>query len=219
MLRGVNLRRRGMSDYDEREFNRIGRQRIASRQLDELIGLARGLCADGSISEADVECLQSWLASHVQITEHPMLRNLFGRIEDILADGVADAEERSELFDTLRTFTGDQNELGEALKPTGLPLCDPAPSLSFQGRRFCLTGTFVYGRRRDCETAVVQRGGEVSSLTKKTNILVIGAYATESWKHSSFGNKIMKACEYRNAGVPIAIVSENHWAAHLRAGN
>lgn len=202
-------------DYDESAFNRMGRHRIAGRQMDELIGLARGLCADGSISEADVACLQGWLAAQAQITDHPMLRALHRRIGDILADGVADAEERTELFETLQTFTGDASELGEAMKPTGLPLNDPAPLLAFEGWRYCLTGTFLFGRRAECERAVVERGGEVGSLTKKTNVLVIGAYATESWKHSSFGAKIMKAVEYRDLGVPLTIVSETHWKTHL----
>ncbi len=204
-----------MGDYDEQAFNRMGRHRIAGRQIDELIGLARGLCADGAISQADVECLQTWLASQSQITDHPMLRGLHRRIDDILADGVADAEERADLFDTLRAFTGDQGALGEAARPTGLPLCDPAPRLVFDGQRYCLTGTFLFGKRKDCEAAVLERGGDVGSLTKKTDVLVIGAYATESWKHSSFGTKIIKACEFRDSGAPIAIVSEGHWKIHL----
>ncbi len=144
-----------------------------------------------------------------------MLRGLYARIEAVLADGVADNEERAELFETLRNFTGDANALGEVLKPTSLPLCDPAPALTFEDQRYCLTGTFLYGPRRKCEEAVAIRGGDTGSLTLKTRVLVIGAYATESWKHSSFGNKIIKACEYRDAGAPISIVSEQHWTTFL----
>lgn len=150
-----------MSEHDERAHNLMGRRRIAARQIDELVGLAHGLCADGSISEADVDCLQSWLAAHTQITEHPLLNGLLRRIEDVLADGVADADERADLFSTLRTFTGNSNELGEAMRPTSLPLSDPPPALSIAGRRFCLTGTFLFGRRQECERAVRERGGEV----------------------------------------------------------
>jgi hypothetical protein len=32
---------------NEAELNKFGRERISSRQIDELTGLARGLCADG----------------------------------------------------------------------------------------------------------------------------------------------------------------------------
>ncbi|WP_235982964.1 hypothetical protein [Sphingomonas albertensis] len=53
-------------------------------------------------------------------------------------------------------------------------------------------------------------------MTQKTDVLVIGLYATESWKHSSFGNKILKAADMRAEGVPITIVSEEHWVGHLQ---
>lgn len=200
---------------DDQFYNRVGAERISSRQVDELIGLSRGIAADGSINQAEVEFLQKWLAANAGISDQPIIRTLYARVNDILADGVVDAEERAELLDTLNRFSSRDFELGEVMKPTTLPLCDPRPTLSFAGRSYCFTGTFGYGQRRRCELAVVERGGEAGSLTKKTNVLVIGAYATESWKHSSFGNKIVKASEMRDAGVPISIVSEAHWVGHL----
>jgi NAD-dependent DNA ligase len=105
--------------------------------------------------------------------------------------------------------------LGEVLKPTTLPLNDPEPSLTFTGRVYCFTGTFLFGQRKDCEKAVADRGGSCGGLTNKTEFLVIGAYATESWKHTSFGNKIMHACDLRDHGHPIAIVCEEHWTRYL----
>jgi NAD-dependent DNA ligase len=101
--------------------------------------------------------------------------------------------------------------LGEVLKSASIPLCDPPPSLSFAHQRYCFTGTFNFGPRKDCEAAVTALGAQAGGLTQKTNVLVVGIYATESWKHSSFGNKIMKACEFRDQGLPICIVSEPHW--------
>ena len=38
------------------EFNnRVGGVRIASRQIDELIGIARGIAADGTLNQAEAE--------------------------------------------------------------------------------------------------------------------------------------------------------------------
>jgi hypothetical protein len=72
------------------------------------------------------------------------------------------------------------------LKSSTLPLCSPAPRLSFVGVTYCFTGTFVFGQRKACEKAVVDRGGSAGGLSRKTDVLVVGAYATESWKHSAF---------------------------------
>jgi NAD-dependent DNA ligase len=200
---------------EEAFYNRVSGDRITSRQIDELVGLARGIIADGMINQSEVEFLQKWLAANMAISDQPMIRRLYDRVNSILADGVADAEECRDLFDTLGSFSGRDFELGEVLKATTLPLCDPLPALRFHGRRYCFTGTFGFGGRRDCEAAVVERGGSCGSLTKATDVLVIGGYATESWKHSAFGTKIVKAVDYRQTGLPISIVSEAHWTTHL----
>lgn len=195
--------------------NRLGGPRISSRQIDELIGIARGVAADGTLNQGEVEFLQKWLAANVEISDQPVVRVLYQRINDILSDGIVDPEECRELLDTLNSFSSRDFELGEVLKSATLPLCDPAPDLTFIGRTYCFTGTFNYGQRKICEQAVLERGGFCGSLTKKTDVLVIGLYATESWKHSSFGNKVLKASEWRSEGQNISIVSEAHWTAHL----
>ena len=162
-----------------------------------------------------MEFLQKWLAANVAVSQQPLIRTLYKRINVVLADGVFDQEEKAILLDTLNSFSSRDFELGEVLKSSSLPLCDPAPHLSFNGRTYCFTGTFIYGQRKDCERAVTERGGVCGGLNRKTEVLVVGAYATESWKHSSFGNKILQASEWRDEGRPIAIVSEQHWTEHL----
>ncbi|MGY3591488.1 NAD-dependent DNA ligase [Bradyrhizobium sp. USDA 4341] len=199
-------------------YNRVGGDRIGTRQIDELIGIARGLVADNQINQAEVEFLQKWLAANLHISGQPVVRVLYKRIDEMLSDNVLDDNEKVELLDTLNQFSNREIDgLGEILKSTSLPLNDPAPPLTFAGQRYCFTGTFNFGCRKECERAVEDLGAEVGSLTQKTNVLVVGLYATESWKHSSFGNKIMKASEWRDNGLPICIVSEVHWKSQLSA--
>jgi NAD-dependent DNA ligase len=203
------------SELDELHLNRLNNDRLQSRQTDELIGLARGLIADGNINPAEVDFLQTWLVNNLAISHQPLIATLYDRVRDILADGVADRDECADLLASLTRFTAGDVELGEAAKATTLPLCDPAPSLTFEGKMYCFSGTFSFGQRRHCEQAVEDRGASAGSLTRKTDFLVIGAYATESWKHSAFGHKILKAAEMRAGGLPISIVSEQHWSRSL----
>jgi len=200
---------------DNAFYNRVAGDRIASRQTDELIGLARGLCADGIINDAEVEFLRKWLAANLGISEQPLIRDLFDRVQDIFSDGLVTKDERDDLFDTLNSLSNKNFELGEALKSSSLPLCDPVPDVRFDGQRFTFTGTFKFGQRKVCEEAVKGKGASAGSLTKATNFLVIGHYATESWKHSSMGTKIIRACDMRDSGIHISIVSEESWAAAL----
>jgi NAD-dependent DNA ligase len=182
-------------------YNHVGGDRIASRQIDELIGIARGLVADDHINQAEVEFLQKWLAANLHISDQPVVNVLYRRINQMLADGVLDDDEKLELLDTLNQFSRRDFELGEVLKSTSLPLNEPAHVLTFGGQRYCFTGTFNFGCRKDCVQAVWKLGAETGSLAQKTNVLVVGVYATESWKHSAFGNKIMKACQWRDGGL------------------
>ena len=142
---------------------------------------------------------------------------LLGRVDAILADGVVEPEGAADLFSVLQRFAAGDFEAGETLKATTLPLDVPPPSIRFPTSRFCFTGTFAFGTRKECEAAVEAKGARCGSLTKDTTYVVIGIYATDSWIHSTFGRKIEKAVEMRSKGCPVAIVGEQHWAAQLRA--
>lgn len=197
-------------------YNRYNRKNIADRQVDELIGLAQGIVADGAVSQGEAEFLQKWLVKNAAVQSSPLIDDLYGKIETVLADGILDADEAADLLDTLTSFAGGDFELGELQKATSLPFDHPLPSLEFADRKFCFTGTFLYGVRTDCEAVVSGLGGQAGSLTRKTDYLVVGAYATDSWAHSSYGRKIEKAVGLRASGKSlIAIVPETHWAACL----
>ncbi|ALG61506.1 hypothetical protein ASS64_14720 [Erythrobacter sp. AP23] len=139
---------------DEQTLNRLNADRLQSRQVDELIGLARGLIADGSINHAEVEFLEKWLVTNLSVSQQPLIATLYNRVGTILADGVADLEECDDLFAALSAFTAGDATLGEAAKSTSLPLCQPAPPIIFDGKTFCFTGTFSFGQRKHCEEAV-----------------------------------------------------------------
>jgi len=203
-----------MQRPDDEFLKRVGRPRIAARQIDELIGLARGITADNVVTAAEVTILKSWLVLNEDITREPIMRDLALRIDDVLSDGRVDSEECVELLETLRGLCGDQAP-GELMKSASLPLCKPPPALAIAGTQFCFTGTFNFGTRKVCEEAVQKKGGACGNLTMKTNVLVVGVYATESWKHSSYGTKIIRAAQWRDQGAPISIVGENHWRSFL----
>lgn len=199
------------------QVNSFNRPRLDDRQVAELIGMSRGMLADGNLNDEEIVYLYKWLAASGGATENPLLRMLFDRIDEVLRDNVVSAEERQDLISTLSSFVGNDFEVGEALKATSLPLCRPAPSLVFTAKVYVFTGTFTFGSRAQCIAAIEALGARSGNLTKQTDVLVIGEYATDSWRQSSYGTKIEKAASMREAGHPIAIVSERHWRGHLTA--
>lgn len=202
---------------DDTRLRRLyNRARLADREVNELLGMTHGITADGTITKQEVDYLHKWLVAHTAAAENSVVRDLLRRVDRILADGDVDPEEATELFDVLKRFSAGDFEIGETLKASTLPLDAPPPALSFAAASFCFTGTFAFGTRRECETAVEANGGRCGPLNRKTSYLVVGIYATDSWAHSTFGRKIEKAVEMRENGIPIAIVGEQHWVSHLR---
>ncbi|KPU83715.1 NAD-dependent DNA ligase [Marinosulfonomonas sp. PRT-SC04] len=199
-----------MSDQNIRDGQFHGKE-IADRQTTQLIGMAQGMIADGKLVDAEIHFLHKWLVANESVRSNPLISILIARIDEILADGIIDEDERESLRETMTSLTAADFELGEIAKSTDLPVCDPAPEIHFDNTRFCFTGTFTFGKRKDCEGAVAELGANAGSLTKKTDFLVIGEYATASWKQEAFGRKIEKAVEMRENGDPIFIITEAHW--------
>ena len=195
-------------------FTKFNRKNIQDRQIDTLIGLSKGLSADGVVDQAEAEFLMSWLVQSRQASDNPIIMNLLDKVSSMLEDGILDAEESAELLNILRAISGESSELGELAKTTSLPIDNPLPSVIFNDNYFLFTGTFAFGTRKQCKDVIESLGGlNTKNVTKSLNYLVLGTYVTDSWIHENFGRKIEKAVEYREAGTPIAIISEEHWAS------
>jgi NAD-dependent DNA ligase len=194
-------------------FTRFNRKSIDDRQVDTLIGLSKGVLADGKVDQAEAKFLMSWLVQSRQATDNPVIVNLLAKVGEMLGDNTLDAEESAELLGILRGIAGDPCGIGELAKAASLPINNPAPNIVFSGRCFVFTGTCAYGTRTQCHQATEALGGIVSTGIKKTiDYLVLGTYVTDSWAHETYGRKIEKAMMYREQGIPLAIVTEEHWA-------
>jgi NAD-dependent DNA ligase len=188
-------------------------QRRIDSAVDEVLGLARGIVADGEVSPREVDVLVEWTVRHSHAAHKWPVNVLVDRLARIHADGIVTDEERAELKDLLDDLIGKHEPL---VKPvTALPLCKPAPEVVFDQNVFVFTGKFAYGTRPTCERETAIRGGTCKGdVTLQTAYLVVGSVGSRDWAHSSFGRKIQKAAEYR-ALAPVSIISERHWASYL----
>lgn len=205
-------------DADGQPFNRCyNAKRIAERGLDELIGLCKGCIADGFVHQREAEYLLKWLEGNAHVADEWPANVIAARIEEYLRDGHLDDQERADLFDLLSQATGEGQlrHLADN-KSTELPIDTPPPDLLFEQRLFCFTGKFVFGTRAQCEREILTLGGQVAStITQKTNYLVVGLLGSRDWMHSTHGRKIEAAVQLRDRGLPISIVSEDHWAEQI----
>ena len=186
-------------------------------QISTLLGLCRGLVADGKIDQREAGTLHTWLMAHEKTTEIPVMKAFQEKLKPVLEKKPENADSNVQLLQLLSGLVGGQTEVGECLRATTLWLDDPPPEVVFEDRKFCLTGRFSHGKRNQCEDEVrVRRGICQSSPSKTTDYLVIGSYAEGTWIQSAYGRKVEKAVELRASGLPIRIISEEHWFSSLR---
>ena len=183
-------------------------KRLAELLKAELLGMGRGLIADGKVDQDEAEALLAFLEAQADVPQEPLALDLREQVRGMLADGVLDEAESARLYDTLSQLVGGEQALGECLRATTLPLDEPVPMVAFEGRKFCLTGNFS-SDRKDCAARIEAQGGTIqTAVSGKTDYLVIGEYASPAWKQSSYGGKIEKAVELKAVGKGVKIISE-----------
>ena len=192
---------------------RFNKKHINVRDIDTLIGISKALVLDGKVDQQEATFLHSWLVSIAREHSHPIIKNLLNKVQDFLEDGVLDDDESLELFKILHSVSGGTNELGELAKTTSLPLTKPVPKITtFANKSFLFTGLCIYGNRKECQELVLNMQGIVAKGINKTlDYLILGSYVNEQWKHQTFGTKIAKAIEYQEKGLPLKIISEEHF--------
>jgi hypothetical protein len=75
-------------------FVRFNRKAVDDRQIDTLMGLCKGLLADGRVNQLEAEYLQNWLAQNSQNTANPVILNLLYKLDAVLSDCTFDTRKR-----------------------------------------------------------------------------------------------------------------------------
>ncbi|MHA6204786.1 BRCT domain-containing protein [Dyella soli] len=189
------------------------------RCTDELIGICRGILADGTVNLQEARFLLDWLERHREFIGVYPFNVLYQRVQGAMFDGVLDSDEEKDLLDVLvRTVGGESHAAGSSASlSTALPFDNPPPEITFAGHVFAVTGVFSFGQRRDVVEAIQRRGGQVKpTVSKSVRFLVVGEIGSRDWTHSCFGRKIEEAMALRAEGQNLSIVSEELWSRSLR---
>ena len=207
-----------LTDQDKQPFNsNWNKEYRIERDISEMLGLAKGILADGCISSDEVHAIRTWIIAHPDVCKIWPGDILAMRLQRIFKDGKVSQGEREDLHELLRELVGGKvGIIGTENAATLLPFDKPLPKLSFPNHTFVLTGKFAFGPRNECERFTQGAGGSCrNSVTRDVNYLLIGTFASRDWIHTSYGRKIEKAVAYRERGNSIAIIGEDHWATSL----
>lgn len=198
---------------DHIKFAKANQHRMLTRAAQTLLGICSGIASDGVVNDMEIHFLRTWLLENKDVAS-VWPGNVIGqRISAILSDGVIDESERDNLLDVLQSITGNSfSETGSSVADVPALPVDNVQNVTFDGRRFCLTGTFFRGTRSSCESVTEALGGIVEkTVSRSLDYLVIGATVTANWAFESYGRKIEKAVAYRESGGSPLIITERQW--------
>lgn len=86
----------------------------------------------------------------------------------------------------------------------------------FYGKSVCFTGSFQYGIRTELLQKIADIGGTpVDSVTKKTDILVVGLQDFRVVGDSGMSSKQKKAIDLKASGIDIEIMSESDFLENI----
>lgn len=206
------------------EYNNLPLKYKIERDTNELIGMCRGIMADGKVNQAEAEFLANWLESTRHLEDKFPYNILYPRIAIMLEDGVLDNDEQKELLSLLKEVINpidDAGVLPENKGVTSAPsehIFDELPkNYDFSDKKVVLTGTFYFGKRSDVQDFIEGNGGinGKKTVTLDTDLLIVGGEGNKNWKHSTHGNKIMEAFEMKEKNPRLLIISEESFLVHF----
>jgi hypothetical protein len=192
--------------------------RLTDRDIDELMGICKGILADSTVNRAELDYTHRWLTTHPTLQETWPCSAVADRIKLALADDVLSVDEASDIAEFLRKLVAPLPDVPvEEARATALPLDTPQPKVHFFGKSFCFTGAFVFGSRGVCVDAAEERGAYIEpGVRVDLDYLVVGSFRSEAWIHTTHGRKIEKAVELRAKYGRPSIIGEAHWTKALK---
>jgi hypothetical protein len=189
----------------------------ADREIAELVGLLKGIIADGVVNEEEVMSFREWLRGHPKSLKRWPAKHLQERLEGVFSDGVIDEEERVELHALFRATAIDRFDPAK-YGPWSSIWGQSAQLGRIEGQPFAFTGAFAFGTKRNCAAATVDRGGTVyDSVVDKPMTLVVGRSSPSAPAYDLFEDDIRRADKYRSSGTPIIVIREENWIEAMTA--
>jgi len=192
---------------------------IDDTKITELIGICRGVLADGYVNDDEAAFLLKWLEQNRSCTDIWPANVLYKRLSMFLEDDIIDQDEQKELLIALAEITGgglpkDTNKRSHSSTFD----MDYPDTMPIDGKLFCLTGNFYIGPRKQIVETLEAMGGIFKKgISAKLDYLIVGEVGSAAWAQSSFGRKIETAMGYRGKGQSsIQVIPESHWAAKMQ---
>lgn len=201
---------------------------ITTSSIQFLNGLVHGIMADGQLSNEEISALHNWLDDNDFLQGTYPFDELSSMIHTILEDKTITNDERNSLLafmsnlvefkESYNLVEADFAELRTKYSIGGI--CAYCPDVEIEGKMFCFTGESYRSTRSEIKAEIERLGGIFrTSVSKKTDYLVVGNAGNPCWAYSCYGRKIEEAMALRKAGAKLLIINEtDFWDAIWDSG-
>lgn len=176
-------------------------QRLTSNScsLLELKGLLEDISKDGIIEKEELIYLIRWMDAHQELKGNYPYDAIYLTLCEMCEDGIITSDEVGNLLNLLYKLIDPLNNSVCVCKVDGI--C---------GKTICLSGDFSFGTKGEVSDFLTEKGATIqSSVSKKTNIVLVGNHGSEAWLAGNYGTKIKKAMELQEKGIDIKIIKES----------
>lgn len=169
-----------------------------TKSLRELQGFLMGIVSDGILTETEIFALKKWLDDNHELKGQYPFDRVYCIIEDALDDSILEQSELNEMFNLFNECIDPVKKCSSTIK-----------TITIKDKTFCLTGDFSNATRKEIENLIISLGGICkSSVSGKTNYVLVGSLGSPDWVCGNYGTKIKKALELQKNGNPIQILNE-----------
>lgn len=180
------------------------------KACEQLAAICRQLLDDNYLSNNEILFLRRWLKEHADLVGEWPGDIVYKRIEQVLADGYIEPDEREHLTETLELVVSGQ--LSRPPRTEAMPVEDAGP-IDIRDRVFCFSGRFVYGSKVACQRATMTAGAfAIKRPSNQLDYLVVGDRTGDNWRQTEVGNHVDLVRGFRAAGSNIGIISEEQWS-------
>lgn len=166
--------------------------------LQELKGILTAIVYDNKIDASEIDSLMKWMGKNSELKGIYPFDKIYEEVTKITQNKIVTVEESDSLLHFLNHFI---NPVEDSC------ICDE--NFQFDGKVCCLTGNFINGSKAEVSNWITERGGIiVKSVTKKTQVLLVGGQGNDAWAYGNYGEKVKKAMQLQENGVGIEIIKE-----------
>lgn len=179
--------------------NRQQKHSESSSSLLELKNILEGISEDGIIDNYEVSYLISWMDAHQELKGNYPYDEIYNSLCEICEDGIITSCELKGLLNLLYKLVDPINNNSCAC--SAVVIC---------GKSICLSGDFSHGSKSEVSAMLVDKGATIqTSVSKKTDIVLVGDCGSDAWLAGNYGTKIKKAMELNSKGAKIEIIKES----------